>query len=407
MKRFPLAYPSFRALWSSSLCAYMAMWIQGASLSWLVYELTGSSTLVGAVVGFRIIPLLALAPLSGVAADRYDRRKLLQSSQWLAAVTVIALGAAIALHWTGIWMLFAFAILTASANVLDRPSRHSTVFELVPREIAPQAVTLHVVTNSSMRVVGPALAGFVIASVGVAGSFFLQGILYLGAGLLVYLVVFPPRRAPHSRGSALTEMKAGLRYVGSDPTTRILMIIAAIQYFMLVPIFNTLFPVFAKDVFNVGPQGLGMMFTAVGAGGVLGGLIAGASMRFDRIGLMQAGAMLVFCAALFGLALSASFAMALAACTICGAAEMIVSVNNQTMLQMSAPPEMRGRIISLIQLNPALIAAGSFVAGPMGDALGPRGAVTTAGVLCAMVVMAVLMGSPRLRALRLSRYRNA
>jgi MFS family permease len=383
------------------------MWIQGASISWLAYELSGSAALVGAVVGLRIIPLLALAPLSGVAADRYDRRKLLQGSQWLAAATVLALAAAIALGGVAIWMLFVFALLSGAANVLDRPSRHSTVFELVPREIAPRAVTLHIVTNSSMRVVGPAAAGLLIASIGVAGSFFLQGLLYLAAGLLVFMVVFPPRRAVSGRASAFAEMKAGLRYAAGDPTTRMLMGIAALQYFLLVPLFNTLFPVFAKDIFAVGPQGLGLMFTMVGAGGVAGGLAAGALMRLDRIGIIQVCAMLVFCAGLAALALSPTFALALAACALCGAAEMVVSVNNQTMLQMSAPPEMRGRVIALIQLNPALIAAGSFLAGPLGDGLGARGAVWLSASLCTAAVLVLVVRSARLRELRLSRYRNA
>jgi MFS family permease len=406
MKRFPLSYPSFRWLWLSSVCAYMAMWIQGASVSWLAYEISGSAALVGVVTGLRIIPLLGLAPLSGVAADRYDRRKLLQGSQWLAAATVVSLAAAIALDAMAVWMLFALAVLTGAANVLDRPSRHSSVFELVPREIAPRAVTLHIVTNSSMRVVGPAIAGVLIAGIGIAGSFFFQGLLYVAAGLLAFMVVFPVRKVPAKRSSALSEMKAGLSYVMSDATTRVLMGIAAIQFFMLVPLFNTLFPVFAKDIFNVGPQGLGLMFTMVGAGGVVGGLLAGALMRFDRIGIIQAAAMLVFCAGLAALAASSSFTTALAACALCGAAEMVVSVNNQTMMQMSAPAEMRGRVIALIQLNPALIAAGSFVSGPLGDVLGAPGAIVLSASLCAVVVVVLMATSPRLRALRLSTYRH-
>jgi MFS family permease len=160
-------------------------------------------------------------------------------------------------------------------------------------------------------------------------------------------------------------------------------------------------------VFAVGPQGLGLMFTMIGVGGVLGGLTAGALMRLDRIGLIQGCAMLVFCVGLYGLALSPTFPIALAACTFCGAAEMVVSVNNQTMLQMSAPTDMRGRIISLLQLNPALIAAGSLFSGPLGDALGARGAVAIAATACAIVVSVLLARSKLLRELRLSRYKTS
>ena len=129
-------------------------------------------------------------------------------------------------------------------------------------------------------------------------------------------------------------------------------------------------------------------------------LAAGALMRFDRIGLIQAGAMLFFCVSLGALALSPTFALALAACAACGASEMVVSVNNQTMLQMSAPPEMRGRIISLIQLNPALIAGGSFISGPMGDALGARGAVSVSAAVGTLIVLVMLARSPAFRSAR-------
>ena len=132
---------------------------------------------------------------------------------------------------------------------------------------------------------------------------------------------------------------------------------------------------------------------------------ASALMRFDRIGLIQTGAMLVYCAALVGLALSPSYYLALAMCSLAGAAEMVNSVNNQTMLQMSAPADMRGRVVSLIQLNPALIALGSLVAGSLGDGVGAPGACVTVASLSAALILGLLMASPHLRSLRLSQYR--
>ncbi|MFM9971267.1 MAG: MFS transporter [Burkholderiales bacterium] len=401
----PFAYKNFRCLWSSSLCAYGAMWIQAATLSWLAYDITGSATMVGAILAVRVIPLLSLAPISGVAADRYDRRKILQSAQWLSAGSVFLFGVLLAFDMVQTWMLFAFTIILGAGNVIDRPSRHSTVFEVVPREIVPKAVAFNVMGNSSMRVLGPAIAGLLIAAIGAAGNFFIQGALYLASGLLAYLVVFPPKKIKETKVSAWSELKEGLRYVAGDRTTRMLMSITAIQYFLLVPIFNTLFPVYAKDIYKVGPEGLGLMFTFVGVGGVIGAATASMLMRFDRIGRIQTGALLVYCTALVGLALSPSFYLALAMCALAGAAEMVNSVNNQTMLQMSAPPEMRGRVISLIQLNPALIASGSLIAGALGDFLGAPGACLAVSVAGASIIIAMLLASPFLRSLRLSQYR--
>jgi MFS family permease len=404
VSRFVLTYPDFRWLWTSSLCAYAGMWIQQASIAWLVYDHTGSAAMVGAVTGVRMIPLLFLAPLSGVAADRYDRRKLLQSSQWLAATTVLFFGAVLAWGRLETWMLFAFALVTSAANVLDRPARQSTAFELVPRERAPQAVGLTIMGNSTMRVMGPALAGYLIAWFGIAGNFFIQGALYVTSGLLVLLVAFPPRKPQPRQSSALREMTAGMRYLLREPTPRAMASIAAVQYFMLVPTFGTLFPVYAKDVFKVGPQGLGMMFTAIGAGGVMGGLTVQALMKLDRVGIIQVASLLVFSAAVVAIAFSPTLPVALAACVVAGAAEMITSTNNQTMMQLSAPPEMRGRVVALNQLNPALIAMGSLVIGPMGDLMGAPGAATAAAVVCAITAVVLLCLSTRLRELRLSHY---
>ena len=287
MAASPFSFPNYRWLWGSSLCAYCSMWIQAATISWLAYDITGSTTVVGAILAVRVIPLLSLAPLSGVAADRYDRRKLLQYAQWLSAATVMVFGLLLAFDRVSTWMLFAFTIILGAGNVIDRPSRHSTVFDLVPREIVPKAVALNIMGNSSMRVLGPAIAGLLIAAIGAAGNFFIQGALYLASGLLVYLVAFPPRKPAPGRVSAWSELKEGLRYVAGDRTTRLLMTITSIQYFLLVPVFNTLFPVYAKDIYKVGPEGLGLMFTMVGVGGVIGAGTASVLMRFDRIGLIR------------------------------------------------------------------------------------------------------------------------
>ena len=144
-------------------------------------------------MGVRAIPMVLLTPVSGMAADRYDRRRLMQASQGLAAAVSLAFGAALALDIVSTWMLFAFTMLMGASNVMDRPARFTTAFELVPRELAVKAVALNTIGFSMARVVGPALAGYLIAAIGGAGSFFLQGVLYAASGLMVLMVVLPAR----------------------------------------------------------------------------------------------------------------------------------------------------------------------------------------------------------------------
>src|SRR5688572_17758231 len=249
--------------------------------------MTGSGALLGAVMGARAIPMLLLTPVSGMAADRYDRRRLMQASQGLAAAVTLAFGAALALGIVSTWMLFAFTMLMGASNVMDRPARFSTAFELVPRELAVKAVSLNTIGFSMARVLGPMLAGYLIAAFGGAGTFFLQGLLYAASGAMVLFVAFPPRVAREEQRSPWHDMAEGLRFAATDPRIRVLFLVGALPFFLLIPVFGTLYPIYAKDEFAVGPAGLGLLLTAVGVGGTLGGFIANALGRAERQGLLQ------------------------------------------------------------------------------------------------------------------------
>jgi MFS transporter, DHA1 family, staphyloferrin A biosynthesis exporter len=382
------------------MLSWSSQWIQHAALGWVVYEITGSGTLLGAVMGARAIPMLLLAPLSGVAADRYDRRRLMQASQGLAAAVTLSFGAALALGMVSTWMLFAFTMLMGASNVMDRPARFTTAFELVPRELAVKAVSLNTIGFSMARVLGPMVAGYLIAAFGGAGTFFLQGVLYAASGLMVLLVVFPVRPPVENRRSPWHEMAEGLRFAVSNPRTRVLLAVGYLPFFLLIPVFGTLYPIFAKDEFGAGPAGLGMLLTAVGLGGTLGGFIANALGRVERQGLLQSLWIVIMAVAIIGVALTPSFALALALSVIGGAAEMAHASSNMAMLQTSAPEAMRGRISSLLMFNPALISLGALVAGPLSDAAGVRQASIILAI-AALVTIALLYAiSSSLRELR-------
>jgi MFS family permease len=366
----------------------------------VVYEITGSGALLGAVMGARAIPMVLLTPVSGMAADRYDRRRLMQASQGLAAAVSLAFGAALAMDIVTTWMLFAFTMLMGASNVMDRPARFSTAFELVPRELAVKAVGLNTIGFSMARVVGPMLAGYLIAAFGGAGSFFLQGVLYAASGVMVLMVTFPVRSAQRAERSAFSDMAEGLRFAAADPRTRVLLVVGAVPFFLLIPVFGTLYPIYAKDEFAAGPAGLGLLLTAVGVGGTLGGFIANALGRAERQGFIQSAWIVVMAGAIIGVALSSTLAWAIAFSVIGGAAEMAHASSNMAMLQIGAPEAMRGRISSLLMLNPAFISMGAFIAGPLSDAVGPRGASLALASAAILAVTALYLSSPVLRTLR-------
>jgi MFS family permease len=395
-----LGYPQFRRLWTSSLLSWGSQWIQQAALGWVVYEVTGSGALVGTVLGVRAIPMFLLAPLSGVAADRYPRRRLLQASQTLAAVVSLAVGAALALGLVGTWMLVAFTLVMGASNVIDRPARFSAAFDLVPREAAVKAIALNTIGFSLARIVGPAIAGYLIAMFGAAGCFFIQGALYAASALVVLAVVFPPAR-PRSDRSALADMQEMLRYAAGDRATRVLIVLGALPYLLLIPVWNTLFPIYAKDEFAAGPQGLGLLLTAVGAGGTLGGIIANALARVERQARMQAAWIVLMASAIVGIAASPTLAAAAVCGFIAGIAEMAHTASNMATVQMAAPEAMRGRVASLTMLYPAMISTGSFIAGPLADLLGARGASLALASTAIAAVAGLYFATPLVREMRL------
>lgn len=367
----------------------------------MVYEITGSGTLLGAVIGARAIPMVLLTPLSGVAADRFDRQRLLQASQALAAAVSLALGAALALGIAGTAMLFLFTLAMGAANVMDRPARFTTAFELVPRAIAVKAVALNTIGFSIMRILGPAAAGWLIATAGAAGSFFVQGALYAASGFMALFVLFPARKPPAVQRSALADMREGLGFALRDPATRLLLALGALPFFLLIPVFSTLYPIYAKDVFLEGPKGLGLLLTAVGAGGLLGGFLANMLAHVERQALMQAGWALLMAVAILAIAASPTLPVAMAFSFIGGMAELAHSSSNLAMLQMAAPEHMRGRIASLSMLYPALISLGGLAAGAMSDALGVRWASAALALTAVAAVAAIYFLSPNLKELKL------
>ncbi len=277
----PLRHRDFRRLWTGTFFATAGQWIQQATLGWVVYEVTRSPGLLGAVLGVRAIPMLLLAPLSGLVADRFDRRYALAAAQALMALICASLSLLLALDAVQAWHLFAFSILSGVSAVFDRTLRSTLVFTSVPRAEAANAVALNSIAFSVTRAVGPSVAGFLIGAMGAASNFAIQSALYIGVVLAALSVSAPPPRPSGKAAvSAWMGMKEGVRFAMTDPVARVMVVLGLVPPLLLIPCFSALMPIFAADVFKSGPEGLGVMLSAVGAGGILGGVAAAWATRF-------------------------------------------------------------------------------------------------------------------------------
>ncbi|HWQ11903.1 MAG TPA: MFS transporter [Roseiflexaceae bacterium] len=398
-----LRLPNFRWLLSGTTLSNGAQWIQQVTLSWLVYDLTASGALLGTLSLVRAVATLGLAPVAGVAIDRLPRRTLMfAANTWLFAIS-LALGLALLAGHAALWPLFVFTFLGGVAQAVDLPLRQTVVFVLVPRPLAPAAVALVQTGWAVMRSLGPALGGFLILWFGPAGNFLIQAGAYALITLTIAQIRFPAEQAAPARGAALQNLGESLRFVATEPATRAFLLMSLVLPLFIIPIFAALPPIYAKDVFKGGPQVLGALLSAVGVGGIAGGLVTAALGRFEHRGVLQLAALLLLSLALIGFALSAALWLALVLLALAGFFEMVFLTTNQTLLQLAIPDALRGRVTSLASLSAGLAPLGSFLAGVGADFLGPQAITLLLSGTAAAIAVAVFWASPTIRGYRLSR----
>ena len=397
-----LRLPVFAWFLTGTTLSNSAQWIQQVTLSWLVYELTGSGAMLGTLNLVRSFATLGLAPLAGVAIDRWPRRGLLYASNGWLFIISFAFGIVLLGDATVIWPLFIFAFLGGVAQAVTMPLTQTLVFSLVPRVQAPGAVALVQTGWAVMRSIGPAIGGFLILWFGPAGNFFVQAAAYALVALTITQLHLPPGSVGanvSTRGS----LREGLSYIAAERTTRAFLLMGWVLPLFVIPIFSALPPIYAKDVFAGGPDTLGVLLTAVGIGGIIGGFVAASLGQLERRGLLQIAALLLLSLSLIGFALSSELWMALVCFAAAGFFEMIYLTTNQTLLQLSIPDALRGRVTGIVSLNSGLMPIGALVGGIGADLVGPRMITIVLSGIAGAIAVIVFFASPTIREYRLSR----
>ena len=394
-----LRHLDYRYLWTGTLMMGAGQWIQQVTLGWLLYDLTGSSVLLGALNGLRALPFLVTGPMAGVAADRMDRRRLMLRTQYVLIATALLMGGLVASGLLEVWHIFVFTLITGVAWSFSEPVRQSLIPSVVPKKDLVNAIALNSGGFNLMKVIGPALGGVLIALFGAAGNFFVQGTAYVGVLTMIYLLHVPPTPEKARRSSALANLKEGFRYVWSTPAVLALMTLAYVPRVFAVP-YQTLMPIFQKDVLRVGPEGLGMLMAAPGVGAVLAVLVlASAASRVRRQGLLLVGSIVVLGIFLISFSRATSFPVALVLLVVVGACQMIFLASTNTMLMLIVPDELRGRVMSLYMLDRGLMPAGALFAGVTAHFIGAPSTVTAMGTILILLTLVVAWRVPAIRAL--------
>lgn len=391
-----LRFRDYRLLWFGTLFSSSGLWIQQVSIGWLTYTLTGSAFALGLVNGMRSLPLLVLAPFGGVAADRVDRKQLMLVTQlFLMAITAIFATVIFTGH-AAVWNVALFSLLTGVAWAFNMPVRQSVVPSLVPKSALMNAMALNSTGFNTTRIVGPSLAGLLIAAIGIAGNFYLQATAYVGVAMMVWQMNIPARTGPARDVSVRQDLLDGARYVWRHPTLRAQMTLALVPVVVALP-YISLMPVFAKDVLDLGPGGFGLLMAAPGLGAVIGTLTIASAGDFRRKGILLFGSLIALGVSLALFSQSRSFPLSLGLLVLVGMFQMCYMTTNQTLLQMTTPDELRGRVMGIYMLNQGLLPFGSLFAGILADIWGAPLAVAAMGALVIVLAGAGFIRLPSMR----------
>ena len=339
-----LSVPNYRKFFLGQAISLAGTWMQSVALAWLVLQLTGSATWLGLVIALQTLPILLLGPYAGVLVDRVDKRRLLVGTQTAAAVQALVMGVlTVRGDITTAWVL-GLSLALGLVNTLDNPARQSFIREMVSGPLVRNAVTLNSVVVNASRAVGPAIGGVLIATLGV-GTCFLVNAASFAAVIVAYLAMDPRAlRTAEPTPRAPRQLRDGLSYVRRTRDLFVPLVMMAMVGTLTYE-FQVSLPALVTDTFGEGATSLGAITSAMGVGAVVGGLVS-ASRRATGI------RPLVLSSAAFGLstaltAISPTVQVAAASLLLVGASSVwFLSVGNAT-LQMTAAPQMRGRVMAL------------------------------------------------------------
>ena len=402
-----LRHRNFALFWFSSIFSNSGSWMQNIAQGWLVYTLTNSTFLLGVVAFARAIPLLILPLAGGVVADRVPRLKLLKITQTTSLVLALIFGILVTFSLIQVWQIILLSFLSGIVSSFDQPTQQALLPDLVPKEELAGAIALYSSTWQGAALFGPTLAGLVIAFVSLAGAFYANAISYLAVIIALFLMQGVPERSSARTSSGMVaDLSESFRFVSRTPLVATLLGLAAIASIFGRP-YQQLLPVFAASVLHVGATGLGFMASAPGAGALLGATMVATAKTIDRKGRLLFTSMLLMTGALLLLAWSRHFALSIVALFFIGLMSILFSTMLSTMLQLEAPPQMRGRVMSLMTITmQGLNPFGAVLAGAFATVIGTPVAIAVGAVVVAITAIAAVLGAPNVRRFSTARAPN-
>jgi MFS family permease len=363
--------------------------MQSVAQSWLVYRLTGSVILLG-MIGFASqIPVFLFAPFGGTVADRFDRRKILVTTQISAMILAFVLSILTLTNYIQIWHIFVIAAGFGIANAFDIPARQAFAVDMVGREDLLNAIALNSSMFNGARIVGPAIAGILVAAVGEGWCFFGNAVSYIAVITGLVMMTIKPVIRPRNT-SALAHIAEGFGYVARTRPIRVILLLLGLVSLMGMP-YSVLMPVFADQILGGGSSTLGFLMGASGVGAVIAALVLASRRQVFGLGRWVAFACGAFGLGLVLFSFSRNFWLSAGLLVPVGFSMMTQMSSSNTLVQAMVPNELRGRVMSLYSMMfMGLAPFGSLLAGMLAGYIGPAETIALGGVVC--IVGAVVFG---------------
>lgn len=393
-----LRHRNFRLFIAGQTVSLIGFWMQQVAVSWLVYRLTDSAFLLGLVAFASQAPVFVLAPFAGVLADRVDRQRLVITTQALAMLQALALGALVLSSGVTIPYILILMTIQGAIRAFDIPGRQSFLVLMVEdRADLPSAIALNSSMFNSARLVGPAIAGFAISAIGEGWVILLNAFTYLAVLAALLAMKIEPHALARTAGAVLSHMREGFGYAFRSHPIRAILLMVAVVSITGVP-FSVLLPVVATDMLGGNARTLGVLTAATGLGALTGALFLASRASVRGLGRVIVIAALLFGASLVAVSFSRSMWLSTAFLVCTGFGLMVQMAASNTILQTIVDDDKRGRIMSLYSM--AFIGtapAGSLFAGTLASQLGTPATLAIGGTFCVLAAIAFAIHLPRLR----------
>jgi MFS family permease len=391
-----LRHRNFQLFFSGQLISLTGTWMQSVAQAWLVYSMTKSALLLGTVGFASQIPVFLVAPFGGITADRVNRQRLVIATQTASMILAGILAWLTLTHRVHVWHIFLLAGLLGVVNAFDIPGRQSFLIDMVGKEDLMNAIALNSSMFNGARVIGPAVAGILVARIGEGWCFAANAISYIA--VLIGLLLMKVRSVPRiSNRSPIEDIIEGFRWVNRTKIIRSLLLLIGVVSLVGMP-YTVLMPVFADKILHGGARGLGILMGATGVGALFGALTLAAKTGIKGLGRWVTITCATLGISLFLFSFSTSFWLSAALLLPCGYSMMLQMACSNTLIQTIVPDHLRGRVMSLYSMMfMGMAPFGAFFGGALANRIGAPMTVAVGGIACVLGAIWFGRALPELR----------